>query len=63
MTATEPTNSVSPHPWTPKRWRFWICRHCYAPKTLHPRTSWGRARPLGDNTYLSPRAPHFNEGW
>lgn len=63
MTDTEPTNSTSPHPWTPKGWRYWICHHCYAPKSLHPRKAWVRARPLRDNTYLSPQAPHFEEGW
>lgn len=59
----EPTNSVGPHPWTPKGWRLWLCRRCYAPRTLHPRTGWTRSRPLHDNQYLSVNAPHFNEGW
>jgi hypothetical protein len=63
MQDTEPTNSVSPHPWQPRGWRYWICRHCYAPKSLHPRTGWKRARPLNDNRYLSANSPHFKEGW
>ncbi|MFP3986925.1 hypothetical protein U9R90_05360 [Streptomyces sp. E11-3] len=60
---TEPTTDTGPHPWQPKGWRRWICLHCYAPKSLHPRTDWGRSRPLHDNRYISPNAPHLNEGW
>lgn len=54
---------VAPHTWRRHGWRFWLCRHCYAPCSLHPRTAWVHARPLGDHTYLSPSAPHFREGW
>lgn len=59
--------SVEPHQFVPRR-GLWnrlrgICNHCYAPKALHPRRSWVRARPLGDNRFLSASAPHFNEGW
>jgi hypothetical protein len=57
------TADVAPHHWARKGWRWWLCWHCYAPKSLHPRRAWGRARPLGDNRYLSRRAPHFKEGW
>ncbi|WP_406444486.1 hypothetical protein OHB14_36560 [Streptomyces sp. NBC_01613] len=59
----EPTTNTGPHPWAPKGWRYWICRHCYGPKSLHPRTGWVRSRPVHDNQYLSANAPHFNEGW
>ena len=55
--------TVAPHPWTPREWRRWICRHCYAPRSLHPRTGWVHARPLHDNRYLSAAAPHFKENW
>lgn len=40
-----------------------ICNHCYAPRSLHPRLEWARARPLHDNTYFPANAPHFKEGW
>lgn len=56
-------NLAAPHPWSPQRWRWWLCRHCYGPKSLHPRTEWVTSRPLGDTQYLSKTAPHFNEGW
>ena len=59
----EATTTSGPHAWQPKGWRRWICRHCYAPRALHPRTGWFRARPMHDNRYLSANAPHFNEGW
>ena len=56
--------SVEPHEFRRRRgWRFWLCTHCYAPKSLHPRKGWVKSRPLGDNTYLSASAPHFKEGW
>jgi hypothetical protein len=55
--------AVAPHDFDPQGWRFWLCRHCYAPRTLHPRWDWVKARPLGDRRYLSVRAPHFKEGW
>lgn len=60
---TEETK-VGPHPFVRQgtAWRWWLCRHCYAPKSLHPRTGWVRARPLGDHTYLSANAPHFLRG-
>lgn len=60
---SQATTSVAPHHWTRRGWRFWICSHCYAPKSRHPRPGWVRARPLNDHRYLSPNAPHFNEGW
>lgn len=50
-----------PHHWARKGWRLWLCRHCYAPKALHPRPGWTVAR--RGNTYLSADAPHFKEGW
>ena len=59
----DPTTCTAPHPWTRQRWRFWLCRHCYAPRPLHPRTTWVRARPLGDHRYIGADAPHFTEGW
>ncbi|HEY9410771.1 MAG TPA: hypothetical protein VIP77_14420 [Jiangellaceae bacterium] len=59
----EAATATSPHPFARKGWRFWICRHCYAPRTLHPRTEWVRSRPLHRNDYLSANAPHFKEGW
>lgn len=54
---------VEPHPFRRRGWRFWICTHCYAPRSLHPRTKWRVSRPYGDNRYLSDNAPHFKEGW
>lgn len=59
MAATQ----TGPHEWTPTRWVPLRCVHCYAPRKLHPRTGWVRARPLGDKRYLSADAPHFKEGW
>lgn len=58
-----PTTETAPHPWAPKGWRYWICRHCYAPRALHPRTVWAQSRPVHDNRYLSANAPHFESGW
>lgn len=55
--------SVGPHEFKRRDWRFWICDHCYAPKSLHPREAWVKARPLHDNSYLSKSAPHWEEGW
>ena len=67
MTATRSTPEegpqVEPHDFARQGWRFWICRHCYAPKSLHPRQGWTVARPLGVHRYLSKNAPHFREGW
>lgn len=63
MTMHDPSSRSGPHHWQAKGWRFWLCRHCYAPKSLHPRTEWTRSRPLHDNQYLSANAPHFTEGW
>lgn len=57
------TAKVSPHAWERKGWRFWICWHCYAPRALHPRTTWAQSRPVRDNRYLSANAPHFEQGW
>jgi hypothetical protein len=54
---------VDAHPFKRRGWRFWICDRCYAPRSLHPRPGYRRARPLGDNRYLSADAPHFKEGW
>lgn len=54
---------TSPHEFERRGWRFWICRHCYAPRSLHPRRGWVVARPYGDNKYMSADAPHFKEGW
>lgn len=56
-------NSVGPHLWAPKGWRRWLCRHCYAPRILHPRFHPALARPLHDNRYISVNAPHFHHGW
>lgn len=55
--------TVEPHEFERAGWRRWLCRYCYAPKKLHPRTGWVRLRPLNDHTYLSVDAPHFDEGW
>jgi hypothetical protein len=55
--------STAPHAWARKGWRWWLCRHCYAPRTLHPRCGWVKARPLHDHRYLNRNAPHFKEGW
>jgi hypothetical protein len=54
---------VGAHDFVRLGWRFWLCRHCYAPKSLHPRPGYRVARPMGDHTYLSANAPHFKEGW
>ena len=54
---------VEPHDFVGRGWRFWICDHCYAPRSLHPRTLWVKARAPGENRYLSVDAPHFREGW
>lgn len=54
---------VEPHEFRRRGWRWWLCNACYAPRSLHPRTGWVKARPLGDNTYLDSTAPHFEEGW
>ena len=56
-------SKVAPHPFRRRGWRFWICDYCYAPRSLHPRRIWARARALGSNHYLSKDAPHFKEGW
>lgn len=53
---------VGPHSFARSGWRWWLCRHCYAPKSLHPRIGWVKARPSGDHTYLSANAPHFLSG-
>jgi hypothetical protein len=54
---------VGPHPYESRGWRFWICIHCFAPKSLHPRTGYVKARPEGDHTYIDYTAPHWDEGW
>ena len=58
-----PTVKTAPHHYARKGWRFWLCHHCYAPRSLHPRTVCAQARPAHDNRYLNARAPHFEEGW
>lgn len=65
MIAVNPValDTVRPHDFARRGLRFWICDHCFAPRSLHPRTEWARARPLGENYYLSSSAPHFKEGW
>jgi hypothetical protein len=64
MTTNVPAGlDAAPHDFVRRGWRFWICRHCFAPRSLHPRIGWVRSRPLGDNCYLSATAPHFKEGW
>ena len=55
--------AAGPHEFRRRGWRFWICNHCFAPKSLHPRHAYVTARPLGENYYLAPDAPHFREGW
>jgi hypothetical protein len=60
---TDSETRVGPHEFAAKGWRRWLCHHCYAPRTLHPRRSWVRARPLNDTRYISANAPHFTEGW
>lgn len=60
---SESANHVEPHEFTPRGWRWWICNHCFAPRSLHPRTIWAISRPLGRNDYISKDAPHFKEGW
>jgi hypothetical protein len=57
------STQVDAHPFQRRGWRFWICTHCYAPRSLHPRPGYRVSRPLGDNRYLSADAPHFKEGW
>lgn len=57
-----PTDT-EPHGFARRGWRWWICDHCYAPRSLHPRRTWVRERPQAINTYLSADAPHFDEGW
>jgi hypothetical protein len=54
---------VDAHPFKQRGFRWWICDRCYAPRQLHPRPGYRKARPLGDNRYLSADAPHFREGW
>ena len=54
---------VGAHAFVRRGWRVWICTHCYAPRSLHPREGWVRARPLRSNYYLDRTAPHFGEGW
>lgn len=54
---------AGPHHWWGKGWRFWLCRECFAPRSLHPRTEWVTSRPVGNNHYLSANSPHFRHGW
>lgn len=54
---------VAAHRFERLGWRWWLCRHCYAPRELHPRHRAAWARRIGDRTYLSANAPHFTEGW
>lgn len=55
--------TVAPHEFRRRGWRWWVCDHCFAPRSLHPRTVWVKARAVGENYYLSADAPHFEEGW
>jgi hypothetical protein len=58
--------TTGPHDWEPLGWRRWLCRYCYAPRSLHPRWESVRARALegpSRHAYLSKNAPHFREGW
>lgn len=57
------TAKVGPHEFQRRGWRWWLCVLCYAPRSLHPRTAWVKARVGGDRMYLSADAPHFKEGW
>lgn len=52
---------VSPHSFRPRGWRFWICTHCYAPRSRHPRTEWVRSRPLNDHRHLDGRTLDLNQ--
>ncbi len=54
---------VGPHEFGRQGWRWWLCRHCFAPRSLHPRDDWVRARPMHDHTYIGVSAPHWMEGW
>lgn len=56
-------DQVQPHIFRRRGWRFWICDHCFAPKSLHPRFTWVYARPPDRNEYIGSNAPHFKEGW
>jgi hypothetical protein len=47
----------APHEYKHKGWRFWLCKYCFAPPSLHPRTTF--VRPRNSNEYLSWDAPHF----
>lgn len=51
----EPHVHTAPHRFEQRGWRWWICRHCYLPRILHPTQRWEPARPLGDNRHLSFR--------
>lgn len=59
----EMVERTPPHPFRRRGWRWWVCRACYAPRSMHPRRGWVRARPHDDVSYLSADAPHFLEGW
>lgn len=65
MIAVTPVSQVQvePHDLCRRGWRFWICDACYAPRSLHPRTTGVVARPLGSNYYIAKNAPNFKEGW
>lgn len=54
---------VSPHDFERNGWRFWLCRQCFAPRSLHPRREWVKARLANRNEYIDKGAPHFKEGW
>lgn len=51
---------AGPHRFWPKAPYFWICAHCYAPWSLHPRTDWVRSRPKDDHRYLSRTTLQLN---
>lgn len=60
----EPECQVEPHPYARmSRWRFWLCKHCFAPRKLHPRKEWVRARPLGDYSRYVAKDYHLMRGW
>lgn len=61
------TVQVEPHEFEQRK-GLWnrirgICNRCYGPKSIHPRRTWVRGRPIGDDRYIDDTAPHFEEGW
>jgi hypothetical protein len=41
-------NEVEPHGFRRLGWRWWLCVHCYLPKSAHPTTTFTAARPYDD---------------